>query len=205
MFTTHFSFVVEVKVISVFLSSRGNSSCNGKFVRFLIIINNLADWNELVTFAPLFNLLTKRLGTWSLDIIKVFHVVKVKEVLDLPKRHKMIYTLWLYINMIYTLFTDRHEDLKFWRWLSSGILRRVVWQKCTDVSEVIIGSIIRAIALMMEAVNTSEIRQTYTRLHGSTSQKTVVLILAAVRTWNFTSNPFVVAVAMKSWLISGVE
>jgi hypothetical protein len=38
------------------------------------------------------------------------------------------------------------------------------------------------IALMTEAVRTSESRSTSTRLHGATSQKAVVFILAAVRT-----------------------
>jgi hypothetical protein len=32
-----------------------------------------------------------------------------------------------------------------WRWLSSGLLRRVVWWMFTDVSEVLSASIIRAI------------------------------------------------------------
>jgi hypothetical protein len=36
------------------------------------------------------------------------------------------------------------------------MLRRVVWQKFTDVSEVLTASIIRAIARTMEVVNTSE-------------------------------------------------
>jgi hypothetical protein len=42
--------------------------------------------------------------------------------------------------------------------------------------------IIRAIALMMEAVNTSEASGNFSRLHGATTQKTVIFILAAVRT-----------------------
>jgi hypothetical protein len=33
---------------------------------------------------------------------------------------------------------------RVWRWLSSGMLRRVVWQKFTNVSEVLAASIIRA-------------------------------------------------------------
>jgi hypothetical protein len=44
--------------------------------------------------------------------------------------------------------------------LSSGLLRRVVWYKFTDVSDVLAASIIRAIialiALVMEAVSISE-------------------------------------------------
>jgi hypothetical protein len=35
------------------------------------------------------------------------------------------------------------------------MLRRVVWQKFTDVTEVFTASVIRVIALMMEAVITS--------------------------------------------------
>jgi hypothetical protein len=43
------------------------------------------------------------------------------------------------------------------RWLSSGMLQCVVCYKFTDVSEVLTASIIRVmIALMMEALNTSE-------------------------------------------------
>jgi hypothetical protein len=40
------------------------------------------------------------------------------------------------------------------RWRSSGLLRRVVWYKFTDVSEVLAASII--IALMMEAASSPE-------------------------------------------------
>jgi hypothetical protein len=36
------------------------------------------------------------------------------------------------------------------------MLRRVIWYKFTDVLDVLTSSIIRAIALMMEAVHTSE-------------------------------------------------
>jgi hypothetical protein len=39
------------------------------------------------------------------------------------------------------------------KWLSSGVLRRVVWYKLTNVSDVFTASII---TLMMEAVSTSE-------------------------------------------------
>jgi hypothetical protein len=38
--------------------------------------------------------------------------------------------------------------------------------------------------MMMEAASTSEIRFTSTRLHGTKSQKTVIFILATVRTLN---------------------
>jgi hypothetical protein len=43
--------------------------------------------------------------------------------------------------------------MRAWRWLFSGMLRRVVWEKFTDVSEVLAESIIRA---MMEAASTSK-------------------------------------------------
>jgi hypothetical protein len=46
--------------------------------------------------------------------------------------------------------------IKLIRWLSSGLLRCVVWYKYTDVSEVLTASIIRAIVLLMEAARTSE-------------------------------------------------
>jgi hypothetical protein len=42
------------------------------------------------------------------------------------------------------------------------------------------------IALMMEAVGTSETSVYSTRLHGATSQKTLNFIIAAVITWNFS-------------------
>jgi hypothetical protein len=42
------------------------------------------------------------------------------------------------------------------------------------------------IALMMEAVRTSESPSTATRLHGATSQKALISMLAAVRTRNLT-------------------
>jgi hypothetical protein len=48
-------------------------------------------------------------------------------------------------------------------------LRRVFWQKFTNVSEVLAAFIIRAGALNS------------TRLHGATTQKIAIFILAAVR------------------------
>jgi hypothetical protein len=51
------------------------------------------------------------------------------------------------------------KTVTLWRWLSSGLLHHVVWQKFTNVSEVLAASIIRAmsgIVLMMEAASTSE-------------------------------------------------
>jgi hypothetical protein len=46
----------------------------------------------------------------------------------------------------------------------------------------IAASIIRSIALMMEAASTSETSESFIRLHGATTQKTAIFILAAVRT-----------------------
>jgi hypothetical protein len=52
-----------------------------------------------------------------------------------------------------------------------------------NVSEVLTASIIRVInALMMEAASSPENLPIYMRLHGATSQKTVIFILAAMRT-----------------------
>jgi hypothetical protein len=45
------------------------------------------------------------------------------------------------------------------RWLSSALLRRVVWYKFIDVSKVLAASIIRAIALIMEASTTIDISE----------------------------------------------
>jgi hypothetical protein len=52
-----------------------------------------------------------------------------------------------------------------------------------DVSEVLTASIIRVIiVLMMEAASSSENLTVYMRLQGAASQKTVIFILAAMRT-----------------------
>jgi hypothetical protein len=48
-----------------------------------------------------------------------------------------------------------------------GLLRRVAWEKFTDVFEVLAASIIG---------------QSPTRLHGATTQETAIFIFAAVRT-----------------------
>jgi hypothetical protein len=56
-------------------------------------------------------------------------------------------------------------------------LRRVVWWKFTDVSVLLAASIIRAI-------------------HGATTQKTEIFILAAVRTCNLTELCFVYFVGL---------
>jgi hypothetical protein len=47
------------------------------------------------------------------------------------------------------------------------------------------------IALMVEAASTSETSVTSTRLHGATTQKTLIFILAAMRTSNFKSQMIV--------------
>jgi hypothetical protein len=59
----------------------------------------------------------------------------------------------------------------------------VVWKKFTDLKEVLAASIIGAmsgIVLIMEAASTSETTINFTRLHGATTQKTVIFIFAAV-------------------------
>jgi hypothetical protein len=56
------------------------------------------------------------------------------------------------------------------RWLSSGLLRRVVWSKFTDVSEVLAAFIMWAILM---------------------TQKTAIFILAALRTRNLTASMLV--------------
>jgi hypothetical protein len=67
--------------------------------------------------------------------------------------------------------------------MSSGMLRRVVWLKLTDVSEVLTVFI----KAMMESVNTSE-TAVNARLQGVTSSKTVIFILVAVRTLKLITN-----------------
>jgi hypothetical protein len=59
---------------------------------------------------------------------------------------------------------------RVWRWLPSGVLRRVEWLILTEVSEELTVSII--IALMMVAVGSSKSRSIFTTLHNATSQKT---------------------------------
>jgi hypothetical protein len=44
------------------------------------------------------------------------------------------------------LLSDKHIEVLSRRWLSSGLLRRVVWKKFTDVAEVLAASVIRAIS-----------------------------------------------------------
>jgi hypothetical protein len=56
------------------------------------------------------------------------------------------------------------------RWLSSGMLRRIVWHVLTDVSVVLNVSII--MAMSHESIST--------RLHGAISLKTAILILVTV-------------------------
>jgi hypothetical protein len=54
--------------------------------------------------------------------------------------------------------------------------------KFTFTSEVPAASIIRRIALMMEAATISETSVNFYRLHIATAQKTAIFILAAVKT-----------------------
>jgi hypothetical protein len=58
----------------------------------------------------------------------------------------------------------------------------------------------RLIALMVEAVSTSETRAISTRLHDATSQKAAIFILASVRTWNVTLP--VVLYECEIWLLT---
>lgn len=67
------------------------------------------------------------------------------------------------------------------------MLRRVVRWKLTDVSNVIPASIIINIDLMMEALNTFEERQNFTRWNEATSQKTVICIVVDVGPSNLLS------------------
>jgi hypothetical protein len=53
------------------------------------------------------------------------------------------------------------------RWRSFGVLRRVVWYKLTDVSDILTSV-------------------SFYRLHGAPSRKTVIFIPVSVRTWNLT-------------------
>jgi hypothetical protein len=74
----------------------------------------------------------------------------------LSKLTQMILLLQRYMDLRCFLlhFKTLCELYRQWRWLSSGMLRSVVWYKL--------------------------------RLQGATYQKTVIFILAAVRTWNIT-------------------
>jgi hypothetical protein len=64
-----------------------------------------------------------------------------------------------------------------------------VWLEFSDVSEVLVASIIRAmslIALMMEAASTSETSVNFYHTTRSTTHKTAIFILAAVITSNLS-------------------
>jgi hypothetical protein len=60
---------------------------------------------------------------------------------------------------------------------------RVDWYEFTHVSEVCTASM----ALMMDAVQTSETFVNRISLHGATTQKTAIFIIAAVRTSSHTN------------------
>jgi hypothetical protein len=60
-----------------------------------------------------------------------------------------------------TCWDFRFSRRRVWGWLSSGLLRRVVWYKLADVSEVLTAPIIRAITMLMEAVWSSETSVNY--------------------------------------------
>jgi hypothetical protein len=63
----------------------------------------------------------------------------------------------------FCLWNLRLSRRRVWRWLSSGLLRRVVWWKFTDVSEVLATSIIRAIIAAI-------------RLHGPTHKSAICIL-----------------------------
>jgi hypothetical protein len=50
----------------------------------------------------------------------------------------------------------RFSRRRIWRWLSSGLLRRVVWYKFTEVSEMLTASIIRAMTLILSIFQARE-------------------------------------------------
>jgi hypothetical protein len=70
--------------------------------------------------------------------------------------------------------------------LSSGLLRRVVWHTFTDVSEVIAGFIITAMTYRPEYEGRKylwNVGRLLTKLQDETFQKTVIFVLATLRTW----------------------
>jgi hypothetical protein len=54
------------------------------------------------------------------------------------------------LQTAYNLWDFRISWRRAWRWLSSGLLRRVIWYKFTDVSEVLTASIIRAMCFWIK-------------------------------------------------------
>jgi hypothetical protein len=62
------------------------------------------------------------------------------------------------------------------------LLLCVFWLKFTDISEEFAASIIRVMALMMEAASTSETSVNFYQTHGAKIQKTATFILTAMRT-----------------------
>jgi hypothetical protein len=65
---------------------------------------------------------------------------------------------------------------RVWRWQPSGIMRRVVSYKFTDISSL----------WWWRWYAPLKRRSTAMRLYGEISQKVVIFILAPVRTWNLT-------------------
>jgi hypothetical protein len=66
------------------------------------------------------------------------------------------------------------------RWLSSGLLRRVVWWKFTDVAEVLAASI--GSPDMLEAASTSEKSANFYQTTWRNNPEDDIFILATVRT-----------------------
>jgi hypothetical protein len=62
--------------------------------------------------------------------------------------------------------------------MSSTVLRRVVLQKLTDVSEVIVASVVMVMVIitLMKAVKPLKHRSVSTRLHDAITQKADILI-----------------------------
>jgi hypothetical protein len=90
---------------------------------------------------------------------------------------KWIWWVTLKIYSSDNLWYFRFSWWKVWRWLSSGLLRCVVWYKFNDVSRVPVAYIIRGhwglTALMLEAARISEM-STSMWLHGATTKKTAI-------------------------------
>jgi hypothetical protein len=105
---------------------------------------------------------------------------------------------WLWSRMLCLckqLASRRHNQYRFrhnigmllnlkrsWRWLPSGMLRRVVSWKLTDVSEVLTASIVRAMSWCRQRVSLKCL-SICARLHGTTSQETVIFTNRLLVVW----------------------
>jgi hypothetical protein len=77
------------------------------------------------------------------------------------------------ILQYYTDISNSQGGENEYEWLSSGILRRAVPQKLTDVSKVLTTSVIRGIHHLVSLYR----RPISARLHSTRSQKTVIFML----------------------------